>query len=300
MKVISTHILSALLVAALLCSGCKGEARLIPRAKLADIYAEMYLSDQWLSVHPEYRAVSDSTLSYVPVLRKHGYTLEDYRYSVDHYLLDPERFAKTLTKVSDGLGKRSSQLSKVVARSNELRRVLEKYDDFTPEVPYYDSLFTGACDPFSIDIRLDSTLRYVVRKVMPDTILCGPELIPLENWQEPAEAVADSADASLSLVSGISDEQGVSEKSDVSGKIAVPEKREVSEMSAASEGRGLSERRSLSGRRNASENHGVADRRRASKKRAAIEKHKKSSEDAASGGSSGDVRKVEEEEEVRL
>ena len=70
------------------CSGDDG--KVIPRSKLAEIYAEMFVTDQWLMDTPGVRRLADTSLVYEPILRKYGYTSEDYRVSVDRYMDDPE------------------------------------------------------------------------------------------------------------------------------------------------------------------------------------------------------------------
>ena len=93
------HILWGALLAVLLCS-CSGRERIIPRGVMADIYAEMFLADQWLADHPSERNKVDTTLFYDPIFRRYGYTFEDYDASVRHYLKDPEKFSKVFRKAS--------------------------------------------------------------------------------------------------------------------------------------------------------------------------------------------------------
>ena len=98
MRKVIRHILAALVLAACLCS-CSREGRVIPRNKLAHIYADMFLADSWLSsASYESRNRADTMAFYEPIFEKYGYTVEDYWVSVSHYLQDPDRFSRILNK----------------------------------------------------------------------------------------------------------------------------------------------------------------------------------------------------------
>ncbi len=91
-------VLAAVFITAAAVSCNKDEAEVIPRAQMAEIYAEMLIIDQWISSTPGARTVADTSLVYEPILKKYGYTSEDYRKSIDSYMDDPERFAKILER----------------------------------------------------------------------------------------------------------------------------------------------------------------------------------------------------------
>lgn len=71
------HILP--LFAVIVFASCgKDEAEVIPRGKLAEIYAEMLVTDQWISSTPGMRMIADTSLVYEPILEKYGYDNLDY------------------------------------------------------------------------------------------------------------------------------------------------------------------------------------------------------------------------------
>lgn len=133
----------------------KEEHELIPRKKLAMIYAEMLITDQWINDNPDIRILTDTSLIYEPILEKYGYTSEDYRHSVNYYLDDPERFSRIFRTASELLDDRyyelKTQKEAIDAEKEKIRR-REKYSvDFKledhfpymadePYVRYYDSL----------------------------------------------------------------------------------------------------------------------------------------------------------------
>lgn len=120
------------LVLAVLLSSCSGRQRIIPRATLTDIYAEMMLADQWLSDHSEARTTADTTLFYDPIFKRYGYTFEDYDASVRHYLKDPEKFAKIFKNASLKLKNGRDEFRKKVER-------LEMINEFNASIKGYSA-----------------------------------------------------------------------------------------------------------------------------------------------------------------
>lgn len=139
----------------LLVSCSDSEEKVIPRNKLSRIYAEMLMTDQWISSSANYRSLADTTLIYEPILNEYGYDSEDYRHTVDVYLEDPERFAKILRTTSEMLDARYKELDvqkkameaaeKRAKRRERFRTSFNAENYFPymhnePYVKYYDSL----------------------------------------------------------------------------------------------------------------------------------------------------------------
>lgn len=150
--------ISALFAVVLFLSSCSGdEGKVIPRSKLAEIYAEMLITDQWISDTPGVRRTADTSLVYEPIFQKYGYTTADYRTSVDRYMDDPERFSRILRTTVQILDEKIVQLNldreeqeRLKALKARLERMKVK-SNFKPEeffpylfdepyVHYYDSL----------------------------------------------------------------------------------------------------------------------------------------------------------------
>ena len=120
-------VLSALLLLLSL-GACARKARVIPDNKLADIYAEMFLADQWLSTNYSYRRVADTTLFYEPIFEKYGYNLADFNESMRYYVKKPDKYAKILKTA--GL--------KLDAQAKRLKKVEDYYNNrekFSPYIP---------------------------------------------------------------------------------------------------------------------------------------------------------------------
>ena len=186
---------------------CGGDKeKVIPRAKLAEIYAEMFITDQWLSANPSLRRSADTSLVYAPILEKYGYTSADYRKSVDMYMDDPERFsrilrtsAEILEKKLEDLQKRKQEIDHIKALELLLHQL--KYEaDFRPEefFPYlFDEPYVHYYD--SLDVKPDSVLQiYRLNNIdRADTLFDGVRIIvkdtlALKDSAEIKEEVADT------------------------------------------------------------------------------------------------------------
>lgn len=183
--------ISALFAAVLFLSSCTGDGgKVIPRSKLAEIYAEMLITDQWISDTPGLRRTADTSLVYEPIFQKYGFTTADYRMSVDKYMDDPERFSRILRTTVQILDKKIVELNvekEEQERLKALKARLEKMrikSDFKPEeffpylfdepyVHYYDSL---SVEPDSVlmvyrlsNIDRSDTLFDGIRIIVRDT-----------------------------------------------------------------------------------------------------------------------------------
>ncbi len=106
-------LIGVVLMALLLSASCSKKGRVIPEDKFSEIYAEMFLADQWLTSHYSERTKADTTLFYEPIFRKYGYSLKDYDASVKHYIRKPDDYAKMLKTTSLRLDKKANYLKKV-------------------------------------------------------------------------------------------------------------------------------------------------------------------------------------------
>ena len=117
------HIVLVLVVAA----ACQGP-RVIPKDTLTDIYTDMFLADQQVRELNIPHSQMDTMLLYEAVFEKYGYDTDDYLYSVQHYLKDPERFAKVFDAVAARLEGEVNALQKIIEREDEeARRLARRY-----------------------------------------------------------------------------------------------------------------------------------------------------------------------------
>lgn len=165
MKLKVGHIALAGLVLLLLLPGCGRRGRVIPAGKLAEIYVDMFLADQWVSDNYSTRRVADTCDFYGPIFKAHGYTFKDYDRSVNHYLQNPEGYSHLLEKSVDILEKRIKSLKDEQERREKVAE-LERYlrENLLPRLDFEkdDSLLwrpdTLAVDSLAVDSLLVDSL----------------------------------------------------------------------------------------------------------------------------------------------
>jgi hypothetical protein len=190
----------AVSVAAVVCLACSSDkASVIPRGKLARIYAEMLVTDQWILAEPDFRRVADTTLVYEPILQKYGYDTQDYIKSVGYYMNDPERYSRILRTTAELLEERITEL-KVLKEAYKRKLEIESFvTDFDisefypylseePYVHYYDSLAVEADSSFVyhlVSIERADTLYDLLRMVIrTDSLAVDSLVVPKDTIEE--------------------------------------------------------------------------------------------------------------------
>lgn len=200
------HIVLPLVLSAVSLASCRNEeAKVIPRDKLADIYAEMLMTDQWVMLTPGVRMIADTSLVYAPILEKYGFTTADYVKSVDFYMNDPERYARILRTTSEiitdrleYLREQKKQLLEEQRKKRERERLRELYQtdlhvsEFfpyisdEPYVHYYDSL----------SFEKDSLMIYRLKSIeRADTLYDRIRMVIRGEIMEPADESQDSVES---------------------------------------------------------------------------------------------------------
>ena len=194
----------AVLICGIITSCAKDDTRVIPRKKMARIYAEMLVTDQWITSTPGLRMVADTSLVYEPILEKYGYDSDDYRKSIDVYMDDPERFARILRTAGEILQERINELEKQqkLLDLKALLPVLEydiDWNEFFPyiyEEPYVQNYDSITFEPDSVlwiyrlkSIERSDTIYDRLRMIIPDTLSIQDTI-----------AVTDSLEAAESIV----------------------------------------------------------------------------------------------------
>lgn len=108
-------------------AGCGSRATVIPASRLTDIYADMFLADQWVNRHSDVRPQVDTMLLYDAVFKKHGYTRKDYYKSLDYYLDRPEEFQKITSATTVKLRRKHDEIRKFIAVRDSVNRLNAPY-----------------------------------------------------------------------------------------------------------------------------------------------------------------------------
>lgn len=199
MKRYLRHILILLVAVMTLAPSCRKEGpRVIPRSKLAKIYAEMFVTDQWVQSKPGLRTIADTSLVYEPILEKYGYDSEDYQYSIDHYMDDPERFSRILRTTAEIIDKEIRALRKTQEQIRQEQQKMREAIKYEFEMFHsYEELISpdGLKEwPDSMDVVWDTLINaHRIRRVYrTDTIYQGPRMIVKDTIAVADSLVADS------------------------------------------------------------------------------------------------------------
>ena len=161
----------------LLCgTGCH-RAVVIPKEDMASIYAEMMVMDQWIKINHMSRQ-ADTTLVYLPIIEKYGYTMEDWQKSVGKYSSQPAKYSKIFDRTGEILKKHLDSLDKVErlqSRRDSIKKVHESY-----KIPRFTDLQSQlppdrARD--TITLISDTLGVWVLGDATRDTTFKGPLLI---------------------------------------------------------------------------------------------------------------------------
>ena len=148
-------------------ASCSRDGRVIPKKKMAEIYADMFVADQWIGQNYKASRVADTSLFYESVLQRYGYTSEDYRKSVGHYMADPDRFARILRRtvlvLEDRMEEHKAELRKLKSQEAAAPDVMYDFDfsriwifdNGFPRQASRDSLgyFQGKQEYFILDLQ---------------------------------------------------------------------------------------------------------------------------------------------------
>ena len=178
MKFRVAHILALCAVLSFLagCS-CRGP-KVIPRGKMAEIYADMLVADQWVLDNPGTRAKADTSLVYEPIFNRYGYTTEDYRASVGYYMKDPERYSRILRSTTEILDEK-------IATLKELKRIEDRRKAMVPyNIDPFRLYYTRSVERLwefgdSVSVEVDSLVPVLEMHLheTSDTLFDGPRII---------------------------------------------------------------------------------------------------------------------------
>ncbi len=198
------HILVFVLLALTVLS-C-GKARVIPRGKLVDIYAEMFLTDQWLRDNQDVKKTADTLLVYEPIFNRYGYTTDDYLKTVEHYMREPDKYAKILKNTAKKLEKKEKEIQKTIdaiERASRLHLSPIHASDTLLRRFKPDSFYLGRPS-----VRANRYFEIILSDQDRDTLFDGPRLI----LKADSAAVDSVAVDSLNVLIASPDTSGVQSK----------------------------------------------------------------------------------------
>ena len=165
------YLLLGLAVCACLLNSCR-RAKIIGARELSDIYAEMFLADQWINDNPSMKRTADTTQFYETIFHKFGYTFEDYDASVNYYLKRPEKYKRIVERTVNKLRRTQKALEGFAEKVDKNKAILAGLDKWRRPVFDSDSIVTDTTFlwivrrdtvPVLDSLQLDSLLRDSLR-----------------------------------------------------------------------------------------------------------------------------------------
>ena len=179
------------LALALCLFSCSRGGKVIPAHRMARIYEEIMVLDQWIRLSGTEMRKADTSLVYAPVLARYGYTVEDYYNSVEYYLAEPGEFVDLLQEVHDRLNLHIQDLS--LAKSGITRREA-RIRELAQRTDFHHARIFDAADslqwPRMVAVERDSLGVYDLRQALPDTIYEGPRFFLRDSLQVAADTLA--------------------------------------------------------------------------------------------------------------
>ena len=143
--------------------------------KLVDIYAEMFLTDQWLRDNQDVKKTADTLLVYEPIFNRYGYTTDDYLKTVEHYMREPDKYAKILKNTAKKLEKKEKEIQKTIdaiERASRLHLSPIHASDTLLRRFKPDSFYLGRPS-----VRANRYFEIILSDQDRDTLFDGPRLI---------------------------------------------------------------------------------------------------------------------------
>ena len=97
------------MVLAAVCTGCRQD-KPIPKEDMEGILYDCLLIDRCLDDAYDLRAQADTTLVYIPVIEKYGYTQEKFLSSLRYWLSEPDAFKEIFSAVQEKMKVRLDEL----------------------------------------------------------------------------------------------------------------------------------------------------------------------------------------------
>ena len=194
-------------------SSCR-DSRVIDEDDMAKIYAEMLMTDQWINSTPNVKRIADTSLVYEPILRKYGYTSEDYRYSLNYYLEHNKDFAEIMKKTIQILERRQAALEKEKIRIEEDKKIREFVKSMSEYVNLDETLFTledyssdkyGPKDTVSVVWDSLSYCFRITRVPLSDTLAVADTLAAADTLEQIKETQPSGALPDLDTLKTVAD-----------------------------------------------------------------------------------------------
>lgn len=121
------NVLTVLYIIFLL-SACVQRDKRIPAHDFQLVLREMFLTDVILEREGQWRDLADSSIVYIPILEKHGYTVEQFLATMDYYAGRPSRYKSLLTRLRNSMDAERIDYNERMAVVNERKALAERFN----------------------------------------------------------------------------------------------------------------------------------------------------------------------------
>ena len=176
------------LLAVLLVSSCGGPKK-IPREDMEEIFYLMFMQDQRIKLDRSLKKQADTTQVYAGILKSMGYNTDDYIYSLNYYLEEPEKMEKVMTGVVERLEKELKVVNKEMELERWRAKMLAIYGH------QIDTSLRPMPGPRPVDtlkIRFDGDSAYMHKLIDSLKLIPRDSLIFLRDTVSDSHAVADT------------------------------------------------------------------------------------------------------------
>ncbi len=142
-------------IATVLFLGCSGNF-IIPKNDMVLILKQIYMTDGVVSISESNLAYKDSIAYYEPILKKYGYTTEQFDSSIKYYALRTEELDELFDKVILELSKQQELLDKDDLAEDVLPDSVSDQNNLWPHKTKWDMTIDHASNPslsFSIPVK---------------------------------------------------------------------------------------------------------------------------------------------------
>lgn len=181
--------LTLLFMATFVCLSCSRADRLIPIGRMSDIYADIFVADQWLRDHPGIRHQADTTLYYDPLFQKYGYNRGDFVYSVSYYIDKPDKYSKILRDASEKIHKEAEKFEKLSDQEAKAMLANAKFHTYEAMDFSVDSLVWKTVENFWKPV-LD-TSKFVEDSLVFKDSLTVDEVVPIKDTPMERDSVTN-------------------------------------------------------------------------------------------------------------
>ncbi|MBO7397084.1 MAG: DUF4296 domain-containing protein [Bacteroidales bacterium] len=151
----------------LMAVSCKGPRR-IPREKLEEIMYDMFLADQQIRQNNSLRTQADTSLVYEGIFERYGYDTDDFLYSLEYYLFDPDRMQKVLETVNEKFRDQAVEVKKQMDYERWFNGLMDIYHrPFSTKLPKLPPM---PVDSLKMSLDSSGSMFFKYKEIPPDSL----------------------------------------------------------------------------------------------------------------------------------